>query len=184
MNHILDKLKSKGKRYVASKFNLTFGYIDDLISFNNSKFGQYIKLIYPRELEIKPTSPSEYESHYLDLTFTRDGDNNLSTKLYDKKDDFSFDIVNFPFMSSNIPASPAYGVYISQLIRYARCCSHYIDFASRHKTLVARLVSQGYQKNRLSNTFKKFYDRYDELVGKYRIKLSELLSHAGLSDPM
>ena len=59
-------------------------------------------------------------------------------------------------MSSNIPASPAYGVYISQLIRYARCCAHYNDFAARHKTLVARLLSQGYKKNFLSNTFRSF----------------------------
>ena len=81
-----------------------------------------------------------------------------------------------------MPASPAYGVYISQLIRYARCCSHYIDFTAQHKTLVARLVSQGYKKNRLVNTFKKFYDRYNELIGKYRVKLSDLLLDAGLSE--
>ena len=53
------------------------------------------------------------------------------TKLYDKRDAFGFHIVNFPFMSSNIPSAPAYGVYASQLIRYARCCSNYSDFLSR-----------------------------------------------------
>ena len=111
----------------------------------------------------------------------RDNKNSLSTKLYDKWDDFPFTIVNFPFLSSNIPASPAYGVYISQLIRYARCCSNYNDFKARHKILVARLVSQGYKKNRLSNTFKKFYDRYSELIGKYRVSLSNLLQDADLS---
>ena len=178
----LDQLIKKGKRHIASRFNLTFRYIDDLISFNNPKFGQYLKQIYPKELEIKPTSPSEFESHYLDLTFIRNNDNHLSTRLYDKRDDFPFSIVNFPFLSSNIPASPAYGVYISQLIRYARCCAHYDDFAARHKTLVARLLSQGYKKNRLSNTFKKFYDRYSNLIGKYRVSLSNLLQVAGLSE--
>ena len=50
------------------------------------------------------------------------------TKLYDKRDALGFHIVNFPFMSSNIPSAPAYGVYASQLIHYARCCSNYSDF--------------------------------------------------------
>jgi len=45
------------------------------------------------------------------------------TKLYDKCDDFTFPVVNFPFICSNIAAPPAYGVYISQLIRYSRACA-------------------------------------------------------------
>ena len=72
---------------------------------------------------------------------------------------FGFHIVNFPFMSSNIPSAPDYGVYASQLIRYARCCSNYSDFILHHRALVTRLLSQGYKVNRLSNTFKKFYGR-------------------------
>ena len=55
----------------------------------------------------------------LDLLFIRDNNNNITTKLDDKRDTFGFHIVNFPFMSSNIPSAPAYGVYASQLIRYA-----------------------------------------------------------------
>ena len=66
------------------------------------------------------------------------------------------DIVNFSFFSSNIPSSPSYGVYISQLIRYARCCSYYHDFGYRHKLLVDRLLSQGYEVKCLRNSFKSF----------------------------
>ena len=87
----------------------------------------------------------------LQLLFTRDRSNNITTKLYDKRDAFGFHMVNFPFMSSNIPSAPAYGVYASQLIRYARCCSNYSDFLIRHMALVKRLLSQGYKVNRLSN---------------------------------
>jgi hypothetical protein len=58
--------------------------------------------------------------HYLDLYLEFDDSGQLSTKIDDKRDDFNFKIINFPNMCSNIPASPAYGVYISQLIRYAR----------------------------------------------------------------
>ena len=63
---------------------------------------------------------------------------------------FGFHIVNFPFMSSNIPSAPAYGVYASQLIRNARCCSNYSDFLSRHRALVTKLLSQCYKVNHLS----------------------------------
>ena len=80
---------------------------------------------------------------YLICLQLRDRSNNITTKLYDKRDAFGFHIVNFPFMSSNIPSAPAYGVYASQLVRYARCCSNYSDFLIRHRALVKTLLSQG-----------------------------------------
>ena len=83
---------------------------------------------YPKELTISETTESTSVASYLDLLFIRDNSNNITTKLYDKRDTFGFHIVNFPFMSSNIPSAPAYGVYASQLICYARCCSNYSDF--------------------------------------------------------
>ena len=87
-----------------------------------------------------------------------------------------FHIVNFPFMSSNIPSAPAYGVYASQLVRYARCCSNYSDFLIRHRALVKRLLSQGYKVNRLSNTFKKFYGRHTDLVGQYKKNVCQMFA--------
>ena len=75
------------------------------------------------------------------LLFTRDENDNITTKLYAKCDVFGFHIVNFPFKSSNIPSAPAYGVYASQLIRYARCCSNYSDFLSRHTALGFHIVN-------------------------------------------
>ena len=98
------------------------------------------------------------------------------TKLYDKRDTFGFHIVNFPFMSSNIPSAPAYGVYASQLIRYACCCSNYSDFLLRHRALVTRLLSQGYKVNRLSNTFKKFYGRHTDLVEQYKKNVCQMFA--------
>ena len=56
---------------------------------------------------------------------------NLSTRLYDKRDDFNVPTVNFPFLRSNIPSDPAYGIYVSQLIRYAKASSKYQDFVDR-----------------------------------------------------
>ena len=104
----------------------------------------YVKEIYPSQLTVKKANRSDYLADYLGLTFIIDSGGELSTRLYDKRDDFEFHIVNFPFLSSNIPSGPSYGVYISQLIRNVRCCSHYGDFRYRHKCLVDRLLSQGY----------------------------------------
>ena len=110
---------------------------------------------------------------YLDLL---DKSNNITTKLYDKRDAFGFYIVNFLFMSSNIPSAPAYGVYASQLIRYAHCCSNYSDFLLHHMALVTRLLSQGYKLNCLSNTFRKFYGRHTDLVGQYKKNVCQMFA--------
>ena len=170
-NDFLDKLIKEGKRKLARKFNLSYRCIDDLISFNDERFKEFISDIYPKELTISETIESSSVASYLDLLFIRDKSNSITTKLYDKRDTSCFHIVNFPFMSSNIPSAPTYGVYVSQLIRYACCCSNYSDFLLRHRalvTLVTRLLSQGYKVNRLSNTFTKFYGRHTDLVGQYK----------------
>ena len=124
-NEFLDKLIQEGKRKLARKFNLSYRYVDCLISFSNKRSNEFISDIHPKELTISETTESTSVASYLDLLFTRDENNNITTKLYDKHDAFGFHIVNCPFMSSNIPSAPAYGVYASQLIRYARCCSNY-----------------------------------------------------------
>ena len=167
-NEFLDKLIKEGKRKLARKFNLSYRYIDDLISFNNKRFNEFIPDIYLKELTISETTESTSVASYLDLLFTRDENNNIITKLYDKCDAFGFHIVNFPFMSSNIPSAPAYGVYASQLIRYAGCCSNYSDFLSCHRVMVTI--------NCLSNTFKKFYGRHIDLVGQYKKNVREMFA--------
>ena len=99
----------------------------------------------------------------------------VSSKIYDKRDDFDFDIVNFPFLDGDVPRSTSYGVYISQLIRFARVSSHVVDFN-------AKLLQQGYWYHKLRKTFSKFYRRHYELVSKFNVGLKKLL-HQGLSEP-
>ena len=82
----------------------------------------------PADPEIKDTTESNTFASYLDLILSTGRDGQLCTSLYDKREDFNFHITNFPFLSSNIPSSPAYGAFISQLIRYARACSSYECF--------------------------------------------------------
>ena len=146
-----------------------YRYINDLIVFSNKKFVDYVKEIYSSQLTTEKTNRSDDLANYLDFTFIIGSNNRLYTKLYDKRDDFDLHIVNFPFLSSNIPSSPSYSVYyISQLMRYARCCSYYDDFGYCYKLLVDRLLSQGYDVKHLRNSFKKFYGRYPNLIRKYQ----------------
>ena len=136
--------------------------------------------IYPAELEIKDTTDSSMSASYLDLTLEIDQDQHLTTKIYDKHDDFDFSIVNFPFLCSNIPESPAYGVFISQLIRYSRACSGYLDFLLRGKLLTSKLLQQGYKSYKLRNTFRKFYGRHHELTDRYNMSVSQIITDLGL----
>ena len=96
---------------------------------------------------------------YLDLHLEINSEGRLRTKLYDKRDDFNFPIVNFPFICSNIPATPAYGVYtgISQMIWYSRACGSYQDFNDRGLLLTRKLLNQGFLLVKLKSSLRKIY---------------------------
>ena len=144
---------------LARSFSSCYRYIDDLIVFNN-KFMDYVKEICPSQLTVEKANKSDHLANYPDLILPIDSEVKLSTRLYDKCDDFDFHIVNFPFLSSNIPSGPSYGVYISQHIRYAGCCSLYDDLRYHHECFVDRLLSRGFLALWLEKSVKKFYCRY------------------------
>ena len=107
----------------------------------------------------------------------------VSSKIYDKRDDFDIDAVNFPFLNGDVPRRPSYGVYISQLIRFVRVCSHVDNFNTRNKCLTAKLLKQGYRYHKLRKVFfSEFYRRHYELISKFNVELKSLL-HQGLSEP-
>ena len=95
---------------------------------------------------------------------------------------FNFPIVNFPFLSSSIPSASDYGVYVSQLICYARACSNYQDFVERGKVLTTKLLSQGYQKTKLVATLKMFCGRHHDLVNPYNVAVSRIVSDVFAND--
>ena len=80
----------------------------------------------------------------------------VKTKIYDKRDDFDFDIVNFPFLDGDVPRSTSYGVYISQLIRFARVSSHADDFHNRNKILIAKLSDKDRDSIQFVRCFQNF----------------------------
>ena len=148
------RLLKKNEKKLARSFNITFRYIDDVLSLSNSRLGDFVDRIYPIELEIKDSSDSE---------------GRLRTKFYDKRDDFYFPIVNFPFICSNIPT---YGVYISQLVRYFRVCGSYQDFLDTGWLLTRSLLNQGFLLVKLKSSLRKFYGRHHDLVDRYGISVS------------
>ena len=160
---------------VAAKFNNTCRYIDDLLTLNNPDFQACIGQIYPPELELKKTTESHDSCSYLDLNINI-LNGKFYTDLYDKRDTFSFSIVNFPHMDSNIPSKPAYGVAISQLVRYLRICCNYQDFAYRSKLLTTRLLRQGYVYQKLCSTYKTFVHRYPMTLQKYGRCLKDIIT--------
>ena len=153
----VQSLLQANKKHLAQQFNYTYRYIDDVLSLKNTKLAEYLEFIYPSELEIKETTETAASSSNLDCYLYIDN-GKLTTRLYDKRDDFNFPTVNFPFLSSNIPSAPAYGVYVSQLIRYARPYSNYQDFMERGKVLTTKLLRQGYQKTKLVATHEVLWE--------------------------
>ena len=89
----------KNEKKLARSFDFTFRYIDDVLSLNSSRFHDldFVDRIYPIELEIKDTTDTDLSASYLDLHLEIDSEGRLRTKLYHKRDDFKFHIVNFPF---------------------------------------------------------------------------------------
>ena len=162
----IQSLLSTGKKRLASQFNFTYRYNDDVLSINNPDFENHLgqMYMYLPELEIKDTTESNTSASYLDLLLSIGRDGQLRTSLYDKLDDFNFHITNFLFLGSNISSSPSYGVFISQLIRYARACSSYECFIPRAVWLSNKLLGQGYVKERLKSSLRKFYGRYGDIT--------------------
>ena len=117
---------------------------------------------------------------FLNLSITNDI---VSSKIYDKRDDFNFEIGNFPFLDGDVLRSPSYGVYISQLIGFARVCSNTEDYNNRNLLLTAKLLKQGYRYHKIRKAFSKFYHRHSELIVKYNIGLKTLLQQ-GISEPI
>ena len=153
---------------LARSINFMFRYIDDVRSLNNSQFGNFVDRIYPIEFEIKDTTDTARSVSYFDLLLEIDSEGRLRTKLYDNRDDFSFPIVNFPFICSNIP------VYISSLIRYSRGYGSYHDFLDRGLLLTRKLRNKGFLMIKMKSSLRIFYCRHHDLVNRYGISVSQM----------
>ena len=123
---------------VIDAFNTTYRYLDDILNINSVYFDNMLSQIYPLELQLNKANTSDTEAAFLDLHLPISNDI-VSTKIYDKRDEFDFEIVNFSFLEGDVPRSTSYGVYFSQLIRFARASSYITDFSTRNKLSTQKL---------------------------------------------
>ena len=172
--------KARQKRFsgdatgiINSLINLWYKYTTQIsISDNQSKTRNDCCISHVLKRSIEPP--------LLDLHLSiLDGFN--SCKIYDKRGDFDFELVNFPYLDRDLPRRVSYGVYISHLIRFARVSSHVTDFNTRNKLLTAKLLNHGYWYHKLRKAFSKFYRRHFDLVSQFNVGLKSLLQQ-GLAE--
>ena len=130
-----DNIKTTIAQYLYGRFTKLCS-LDDWLNIDNIYFDQMVDRIYPTELQLNRANSSDTEAPFLDLNLCI-SNGTVSTKIYDKRNDFDFDTVNFPFLNGDVPRRTSYGVYISQLIRFARASSNLSDFNCRNKALTA-----------------------------------------------
>ena len=162
----MDSLNYDNQAHVIEAFNSTSRYLNDLLNIDNPYFEGMVNKIYPTELQLNKANISDTEASFLDLHLSVTNEI-VSPKSYDKCDDFVFDIVNFPFLDGDVPRRASKGVYISQLIRFARVFNHVTDFNARNKCLTTKLLQQGYRYHKLRKTFSTFYRRHNKLISKH-----------------
>ena len=179
-NRFSNSLNQDDQADVIEVFYSTSRYLDDLLNIDNPYFEGMVNQN-PPELQLNKANISDTEAPFLDLHLSV-ANRFVSSKMYDKRDDFDFDKVNFPFLDGDVLCRASYTVYISQLIRFARVCNHVTDFNARNKCLTAKLLQQGYRYHKRRKTFSKFYLRHYELISKFNVVLKTLLGE-GLSEP-
>ena len=128
MMHLSDDTQA----VVIEAFNSTSRYLDDLLNIDNPYFDRMVSQMYLAELQLNKANTSDTEAPFLDLHLSI-LDGFVSSKIFEKRNDFDFDIVNFLFLDGDVPCTTSYDVYISQLIRFARVSSHLADFNARNR---------------------------------------------------
>ena len=126
---------------IIDAFNTTSKYLDNISNINNLYFDNMVGQICSSELQLNKANTSDTEAAFLDLHLSIYIDI-ISAKIYDKRDVYDFEIVNFPFLDGDDPRSTSYGVYISQRIRFARASSHVADFNTRNELLTQNFLNK------------------------------------------
>ena len=104
-------LSEEKQSEIIEAFSWTSRYLDDLLNIDKDYFDGLISQIYPSELQFNKATSSETEALFMDLHLSI-LDGFISCKIYDKRDDFDFEIVNFPYLARYLPCQASYSVYI------------------------------------------------------------------------
>ena len=166
-----------GRLDLARQFNRVSRYIDDLLAIDDGEgVARYWKEIYARApgLVLKKENDEDWRTHFLDLNLVLN-DGKIKLSLYDKRDDFPFQVRTFPDLSGNIHGGRAHGVLVGQLDRFAKANDHYSGFSKRAKALTAQLEKQGFNRAVLGLKARKFWEERDYRIGKYRVGREEFV---------
>ena len=162
-------LVTNGDTEIAKKLSNVFRYQDDCLALNDGGlFAEYFKNIYPSELTLNNTNISVNKSNFLDMTISIHR-GKFTYRSYDKRDDFNFQICNYPHLEGNIPTGPSYGVYTSQLVRLADINKTLAHYKTDVRSMTKKFVSQGFTLSRLKDIFIEFCSRYVNKWAKYNV---------------
>ena len=105
--HFMISLSDDKQAGVIDSFNTISRYLDDILNINNVFYDNMVNQKYPSELQLNKANTSDTEAAFLDLHLSISNDI-VSTKIYDKRDDFDFEIVYFPFLDGDFLRSTSY----------------------------------------------------------------------------
>ena len=166
----------KSNNILARKFGSVFRYIDDLLALNDGHaFESFHHEIYPEELELTKENDSVSETNFLDLNIKIEN-GSFNTKLYDKRNDFGFDITRFPYKSSNIPCRMFYASVAAEALRICRATSKQEQVVVSIKSLFSRMYKQGAEKSKMRKALSKIFNK-NQVADKYNVTTESLLDN-------
>ena len=154
----LAKLLSKNSRYV-----------DDLGTVNYLHFNNLIRSIYPSDLLMERSGDNNKDVNYLDINITLDIHGKVTTRLYNKLDDFNFPVVMYTFPNSNMPLSVGYNVFYGQILRYSSIISSLDSFLNSVNILYRILLERSYDDRLLKKKFRRLLNDRPGILHKYGI---------------
>ena len=169
-NYVL-QLKSNQKQRELRALQSIFRFQDDLLVLNdNGLFESIYKDIYPPEMVLKKTNISSSVVNFLDCTISV-YHGKFAFKLFDKRDEFNFNVINYPYACGNVPKAPTHGIFVSQLIRFCNMNSSLKNYFADSKKLYAKLVNQNFEKKRLQHKFDDFCVRHILYWAKFGVDI-------------
>ena len=151
----MKSLSRENQADIIEAFSSTSRYLDDLLNTDNIYFYQMVDRIYLTELQLNRASSSDTEAPFLDLNLCI-SNGTVSTKIYDKRDNFDFDIVNFPFLDGEVPRRSSYGVYISQLFRPPELLQIFMTLTTVIKPLLPNFLGRAIVILNFARRFRNF----------------------------
>ena len=169
-------LNRKTNYKLAKSLNYTFRYIDDVTPINDlGNFSKHINKIYPNDLILTKENTGSKIANVLDLNI-QIFSNKFDIKVYDKTDNFTFEVFKYPSNESNIPDNILSNVYYSQTIRFLNLCNRKEHFLYAVKNLTNKCINKGASLLNLKNQIKKLFTRKNSTLLKLGINLKDILS--------